>query len=326
MKTPRFWYPPPGDKISEFKAKLLSPLSRVFEAGTALRRRFAKAYRSPRPVICIGNAVAGGAGKTPVALALARLFSDIGHKPVFVSRGYGGRGKLTCVDLRRHDATDVGDEAMLLAATAPTWVGRDRVKAVREAETHGSVIIADDGLQNPNLAPSASILVVDGEAGIGNGRIIPAGPLREPFLDALSRATAMIVIGKDPYNLGRKTKIPVFQAHFEPVVPKGLPSVGRYVAFAGIGRPSKFFTTARLLELDIAAVREFPDHYIYTTDDVDSLRLDAEVLGARLITTEKDAVRLPPYFRAEVIVIPVRLVFDIQGSEEVLVDILLKNS
>ncbi len=324
MKTPRFWYPQPGDKTSELEVMLLSPLSHVFEAGTALRRKLASPYRSPKPLICIGNVVAGGAGKTPTALALASMFKEYGYKPVFVTRGYGGSGSVRCVDLHRHDAGDVGDEAMLLSAVAPTWVGRDRVKAVREAETHGSMIIADDGFQNPNLSPSASILVIDGEAGIGNGRIIPAGPLREPLGDALNRATVIVVIGNDRYNIASRAKLPVFQAHLEPQAPRGFKAAGKYIAFAGIGRPSKFFATAKSMKLDLAATREFPDHYVYTTEDIDSLRLDAEVMGARLVTTEKDAVRLPPYFRSEVIVIPIRLVFDVPGAGEVLAELLMR--
>jgi tetraacyldisaccharide 4'-kinase len=324
MKTPRFWYPKPGDRASTLKAGLLSPFSVFFKAGTALRRSLARPYHSRKPVICIGNAVAGGAGKTPMALALAKILKKRGHNPVFVTRGYGGRGSLTCVDLKRHDVTDVGDEALLLAATAPTWAARDRKKAVRDAEVHGSIILADDGLQNPSLAPAASILVVDGEAGIGNGRIIPAGPLREPFSDALSRATAMVIVGKrDTQKLAAQAKVPVFYAHLEPDLPKGFSKVGRFVAFAGIGRPEKFYATAKALGLDLAGVRSFPDHHIYRSEDIETLRLDAELRGAHLLTTEKDAVRLPPYFRSEVIVLPVKLVFNHEGDEEKLADLIL---
>ena len=325
MKTPRFWYPRPEDRASALKADVLAPLSVLFRVGTFLRRIFAKPYKARVPVVCVGNVVAGGAGKTPTVLALARILKDRGQKPVFVTRGTGGKEILTCVDITRHKATDVGDEALLLAAVAPTWVGRDRVRAVRDAELNSSVIIADDGLQNPNLVPKVSILVVDGDSGLGNGRIIPAGPLREPFANALSRATVMILIGdSDCQNLAKQAEIPVFRAKLEPKLPIGFPRFGRFVAFAGLARPEKFFETARALKLDIADTHEFSDHYVYRQDDIDTLRLEAEEQGANLLTTEKDAVRLPPDFRAEVVVLPVRLTFSEPGAEKAIADLILK--
>jgi len=324
MKTPPFWYPERESRASALAAGLLSPFSLAFKAGTHLRGGCSKAYRSGKPVVCVGNVVAGGAGKTPTALALARILKGRGHKPVFVTRGYGGNGALTNVDPKRHGVGEVGDEALLLAAVAPTWAGRDRVAAVREAEMQGSVVIMDDGLQNPNLAPTASLLVVDGETGIGNGRIIPAGPLRESLADALKRVAAMIVVGsRDSQNLAARAKVPVFRAHLEPRLPSGFPNFGRFIAFAGIARPEKFFATARSLGLDIAAAREFPDHYVYNQEDIDALRLEAEEQGARLLTTEKDAVRLPKYFRPEAVVLPVRLVFEGDDDEKNLADLIL---
>ena len=307
VKTPRFWYP----KSSGVLPVLLSPLSGVFRAGTFLRRAFAKPYRASVPVICVGNAVAGGAGKTPVALALARMLFEEGFKPVFVTRGYGGSGDVTYVDPARHTYEDVGDEALLLAQTAPTWAGRDRVAAIRQAETNGSVIIMDDGLQNPHVKPALSLLVVDGEAGIGNGHIIPAGPLRESFAAALDRAAALIILGdRDQQNLAARTELPVFRARLQPDLPRGFARDGKFVAFAGIGRPEKFYATARTLGLDIIAICDFPDHHPYSEADIETLRLQAEEQGAHLLTTTKDAARLPPDFRAEVMVLPVALAFD----------------
>ena len=160
-----------------------------------------------------------------------------------------------------------------------------------------------------------SILVVDGDVGIGNGHIIPAGPLRENLAQALKRVAAMIIIGdSDSQNLAAKTKIPVFRARLQPALPSGFQRKGKFVAFAGIGRPEKFYATARALKLKIVATCDFPDHHVFTQADIDGLRLQAEEQGARLLTTEKDAVRLPPDFRAETIILPVRLVFDEPGS------------
>ncbi|MDD3029031.1 MAG: tetraacyldisaccharide 4'-kinase [Alphaproteobacteria bacterium] len=326
MKTPFFWYPTPHDRLAAFIGFLLAPLSCFFRAATWVRRLFCYAYHSHRPVVCVGNVVAGGAGKTPVALALSRILKTRKARPVFVTRGYGGTGALTCVDLLRHSVQDVGDEALLLAAEAPTWVCRNRVKALREAEMNGSVVIMDDGLQNPRVAPTASVLVVDGEVGLGNGRIIPAGPLREPFTEALKRVCAMIIVGRfDTQNLAAKATVPVFRAHLEPDIPQGFIKQGRFVAFSGIARPEKFFATARALGLDLVKTVPFPDHYVFSEADRDDLRLEAEVNGAYLLTTEKDAVRLPQAFRESVIVLPVKLVFDDAGAERALADLLLQD-
>ena len=245
MRAPRFWYPKNKNPLDRAAAVCLSPLSYIFQAGAKVRKAFADPYLSRVPVVCVGNAVAGGAGKTPTALAIAEMLKRAGHSPCFVTRGYGGSGELTCVDASRHSAFDVGDEALLLASSAPTWAARDRALAVQHAERQGSYIIMDDGLQNPHVTPSKSVLVIDGEVGIGNGRIIPAGPLREPFDVALEKADIVIVIGsRDRQNLTAKAKVPVFYAKLKPILPPGFPMKCRFVAFAGIARPEKFFATA----------------------------------------------------------------------------------
>ena len=324
MKTPPFWYPREGENPA-FMSDLLLPASFLFKSGAFLRHLFAKPYRSRVPVICVGNVVAGGAGKTPTCLALANIFKARGYKPCFVTRGYGGQssrvGKAICVNLAQHHAGDVGDEGLLLAARAPTWAGRNRAQAVRQAENYGDIIIMDDGLQNPHIAPAFSLLVVDGSSGLGNGRIVPAGPLRETLAEAASKADAMIVIGADRYNLTTQVNIPVIRARIEADLPMGFPREGRFVAFSGIARPEKFFATARGLGLDLAATRDYADHHLFSDSDIDDLRLIAEEQGARLLTTEKDAVRLPLPFRSEVIVLPVKLVFEGQG-EKMLVELI----
>jgi tetraacyldisaccharide 4'-kinase len=276
-------------------------------------------YHAQIPVTCIGNIVAGGAGKTPTCLSLAHILVERGHRPVFVTRGYGGRltrRDTVCVDAAKHTVKDVGDEALLLASVAPTWAGTNRIEAIRQAESHGTIIIMDDGLQNPHVKPTLSILVIDGEVGIGNGQIIPAGPMRETLDEALQRIGALIIIGdKDTQNIAAKTKSPVFRAHLQPNMPMGFPRVSKFVAFAGIGRPEKFYDTARAAGLDIIDTCDFPDHHVFDENDIDGLRLRAEEKGARLLTTEKDAVRLPIDFRAEVVVFPVKLVWDNENAE-----------
>ncbi len=324
MKAPGFWYPERKTLFSELAAKALSPLSWLFAAGTRIRKAFAYPYHSRRPVVCVGNVVAGGAGKTPTVLALAEILKKRGHHPVFVTRGYGGREVLARIHPAQDDAGGVGDEALLLAARAPTWAGRDRAKAIREAEKEGSMILVDDGLQNPNIKPMASILVVDGETGIGNGRMIPAGPLREPLAAALARVSAMVIVGeRDRQNIAAASTVPVFRARLVPDIPAGFPNFGSFVAFAGIGHPRKFFATARQMGLKVVSEIEYPDHYAYAEEDIDTLRLAAEEKGARLLTTEKDAVRLPAGFREEVVVLPVRLVFESEEAERALAEIVL---
>lgn len=331
MKPPRFWYPDannagakPADVLwPHLLSPLLLPLSGLYQIGAALHRACTRPYNSRVPVICIGNVVAGGAGKTPTSLALARLLQERGEKPVFVTRGYGGLyersgGPPLCVDITRHGAGEVGDEALLLAAVAPTWVCRDRPAAMRRAETDGTIILMDDGFQNPNIASTHAVLVIDGGSGLGNGRVLPAGPLREPFDQACARATALLIIGKDQHQVAALTDLPVFQAHLRPVFASGFPRKGRFVGFAGIGRPEKFYATARDAKLNLVQTVDFPDHHVFTNQDIDHLRLLAEENGARLLTTEKDAVRLPPNIRSEVLTLPVRLVLDDPQAQDAL--------
>ena len=196
-------------------------------------------------MICVGNLTVGGAGKTPVALALAALLRRAGHQPIFVSRGYGGSAKGPLrVDAGVDRAAKVGDEALLLVQSAPTVVGRDRAAAIRLAEQEGSCIILDDGLQNPHIAPNCKLLVVDAAAGFGNGYVLPAGPLRESLQQALPRIDAVIMVGEGAAPADFQGK-PVFRARLMPQLPRDFLPQRNYFAFAGIGRPEKFYTTAR---------------------------------------------------------------------------------
>lgn len=305
MRAPEFWA---RDGILP---ALLSPLAGLYAMAGDWRRAATRPYRAAVPVICAGGVTAGGAGKTPVALALARRLVGRGRRVHLLSRGHGGSatGPLA-VDPRRHDAATVGDEPLLLAAAAPCWVARNRAAGARAAVAAGAdIIVMDDGLQNPTLFKDLSLLVVDGEQGFGNGRVMPAGPLREPVERALPRADAAVLIGEDRAGVaGRVGATPLLRAR---LVAEAADLTGRRVlAFAGIARPAKFFAALAALGAEVAAAEAFPDHHRYTGDELSRLFAAAERLGALPVTTEKDAVRLPPAARGRVRVVVARLDWD----------------
>jgi tetraacyldisaccharide 4'-kinase len=249
-------------------------------------------------VICVGNITVGGAGKTPVAIHIAEYFIAQDYLVHFLTRGYGGREKgPLLVDPKIHTAVDVGDEPLLLARIAPTWVSADRVAGSAAAAKAGArLIIMDDGLQNPGLEKDFSLLVVDALAGIGNGRLLPAGPMREELNDALGRTNAVILVGRGHGGDGVAARaqaraIPVFRAILRATPTSPLDKVA-VVGFSGIGRPEKFFQTLRDLRAEVIGTYPFPDHHNFTEADATKLLQAAEDAGARLITTEKDFMRL----------------------------------
>jgi tetraacyldisaccharide 4'-kinase len=328
MREPSFWWRDAG-----LVSSLLAPLAAAYGAvaGARLRRR---GRRAGVPVICIGNLTVGGAGKTPTALAVARILAAAGERPAFLSRGYGGTlAGPRQVDPRRHRAGEVGDEPLLLARIAPTVVGRDRVAGAGLGVAAGaSVIVMDDGFQNPSLVKDAAVLVVDGRRGIGNGRVIPAGPLRAPLAGQLARAHALVVVGAFPRVTGvlveaRARDIPVLEARLQPDagVIAALGSA-RVLAFAGIGDPQKFFATLADAGIAVGATRSFPDHHRYTRAEAQGLCDDADRAGLALVTTEKDLVRLAgdeavAQLAARAHALPVTLALD---DEEVLRSLLLE--
>lgn len=312
MRPPAFWRQyPPG-----LAARLLSPLAEIY-GGVAARRMDRPGVRLSAPVVCVGNFVVGGAGKTPLALALAEMLKSAGETPFFLTRGYGGTlgAAPVRVDDAGHIARQVGDEPLLLARSAPTIVARRRPAGAAMAIAQGaSVIVMDDGLQNPSLEKTFAIAAVDGAAGVGNGLCLPAGPLRAPMARQWPRVDALALIGEGEAGervamIARPMGLPVFAADLAPDPAAAAHLRGRRVlAFAGIGRPEKFFATLEELGALVVARRAFADHHRFSAQDIASLRRQAWREQALLVTTQKDFVRIPPAERPEgLAALPVRL-------------------
>jgi len=327
MRAPSFWWKPNG-------GALLGPLGGVYGAAAWLRLQRG-GYSAGIPVICLGNLTVGGAGKTPAALLAARLLLAAHRRPFFLSRGYGGRLRgPALVNPSVHRAADVGDEPLLLARLAPTIVSRDRFAGAEAARFGGAnVLVMDDGFQNPSLKKDFSVLVVDGRRGIGNGRIIPAGPLRAPLGTQIARAQALIVVGPAGASAAlieegaRSHGLAIFRGRLEPDRRTLAVLVGQKVlAFAGIADPEKFFATIEEAGIAIAARRQFADHHQYSAADAKDLLAHAQAQNLMLLTTEKDHVRLrgAPQLDALAIrasALPVRLVIE---QEELFRQMLLK--
>jgi tetraacyldisaccharide 4'-kinase len=293
LETPSWWYRKPGGI-----AVALAPVAALYGRLTASRMARGGAYRPRLPVICVGNFTAGGGGKTPTAIAVATLLKGAGKRPAFLTRGYGGSAT-GVVQVSGQNASEVGDEPLLLAATAPTFVAADRVAGAKAIEaTDADVIVMDDGFQNPSLAKDLALIVVDAGSGLGNGHVMPAGPLRAPLDVQMNRANALLAVGD-----GNKADalIAAFEAQGKPVL-RGriaancdarwlgvLPAIG----FAGIARPAKFFSTLKANGARLIESRAFGDHHRYTEKEAKRLLQEAEKKGAMLVTTEKDWARLP---------------------------------
>lgn len=319
LSPPGFWSDERG--ADHPAARLLAPLSALY--GWAAARRMARAapYAPGVPVICVGNATMGGVGKTPFALMLLDRLAARGHAPHALTRGYGGTARGPHRVAPGDSAARVGDEALLLADAAPVWVGADRVASARAAATAGAdALVMDDGFQNPGLAKTLSFLLIDAETAFGNGRVFPAGPLRERPEAAAARADAIVSVGGPPSEAIRALAggKPLLRA--ELILDRAAVPTGPLHAFAGIGRPERFFGSLARAGGAVASARAFPDHHPYTEGDIAPLIEAARTEDATLVTTSKDLVRVPPALRSSVVAVPARMV----SADEDCIDTLLE--
>ena len=297
LKAPKFWYLKKDNYIS----KSLYPLSFLFRIGTKLRILINKEKNAKLPIICVGNIVVGGAGKTPVALKIGKILNKAGYKPHFVSKGYAGLEKNNTLIQNWHSPKSVGDEPILLSEVAPTWIGINRNKSFELAKDKGAdCIIMDDGFQNPTLQKNFSIIVINGEQGFGNKRVIPSGPLRESINRGLSRTNLIITIGDITDSIIKKIPkhIPIIGANFKIKEDEMILKGKKITAFAGIAYPEKFFSSLKLLKANIVDEISYSDHHIYSENDLLYLAEIANKNKSILVTTKKDMVRIPKAFRS----------------------------
>jgi tetraacyldisaccharide 4'-kinase len=322
IKPPSFW-----DKSGHPLAMALEPFSWLYRMGTAVHQCTKAPYRPSVPVISVGNIVLGGAGKTPVTLALAKILQAKGFMPHVISRGYGGAvSKPVQVDLSRHTYQEVGDEPLLLAKVVPTWVSKNRrVAADLAIQAGADVLLLDDAHQNQDLVKDICFLVVNASQGFGNGRIFPAGPLRQSLHSGLRNTTAMIFIGEEEDALPAQLidlSCPLIRAKIAPVEPIACPVVG----FAGLGYPDKFYQTLVKAGYQVLDFISFADHYPYTPEDLQRLKKKAQEMQGLLITTEKDYTRIPEVSREDILTLPVCLTFQEDDKLEKVLQSIFKSA
>ncbi len=297
LKAPKFWYL----KRDSLFSNSLYPLSLLFRLGTKIRNLLSRERKTKLPIICVGNIVIGGAGKTPVALKIGNMLKKAGYNPHFVSKGYGGLEKNNTLVKDWHSPKSVGDEPLLLSEIAPTWIGLDRNKSFQLASDYGAnCIVMDDGFQNPTLQKDFSIIVINGDQGFGNKRVIPSGPLRESIKRGLSRTNLVITIGDISNEVKEKIPkhIPLIAANFKIKEDSIMLQGQRITAFAGIAYPEKFFNSLKFVKANIVDKISYSDHHIYNENDLLYLAEIANKNKSILVTTKKDMVRIPKNFRS----------------------------
>ncbi len=313
VKTPDFWYRPANSNAPLIE-RVLTPASWLYRLGYEYHQSSRTAQKASMPIICIGNVNAGGTGKTPTAIALRNILLShgIAGRPSYLLRGFGGgeRGPLL-VDPAKHTSWDTGDEALMLAEHQPTIVSADRIEGARlAAQQNADIVIMDDGLQNPGIHKDIKLVVINGEMGFGNGKLFPAGPLREPLKKGLARADAFILIGEDKRDTASKlpNNKPIFAASLVPDQDNMPDEKQKYIAFAGLGYPDKFFDFLREeAKLNVVDIVQFSDHHPYEPCDVARLKTLAQDRSAKLITTQKDYMRLPEEQREDITVMHSKL-------------------
>lgn len=328
MREPRFWardVDPRSREAAPLLRFLLTPLAWIYAEATHRRIARGEPLKVRPNVICVGNLTAGGVGKSPIVAALRDHFTKTTDLRVAtLSRGYKGKlkGPLK-VDPAVHTSHDVGDEPLMLAKSGEAWIGADRAATGQMMSNNGvDIIVMDDGHQNPGLHKDFSFVVVDASAGFGNGHVIPKGPLREPVAEGLSRADAIIVMGYgEPPEEIASSGLPVFEAV---IAAKETPPEQPYVAFAGIGRPEKFFDTLKALGVDVRDAVPFPDHHTFTAGDLNYLERLANDYNATLITTDKDLARLSPDQREGIISLPVEVIFERRADLDKMLENVIK--
>ena len=322
MRTPNHW------QNNNVLSRLLMPFGWIYFQLSLWRHKIERSVDIGVPVICVGNIVAGGAGKTPTVMYLGKLLSKL-LKVAFLTRGYGGAfsGPIK-VNPHKHTFQDVGDEALLLSKIAPTWVSKNRLDGGLAAKLDGAqIILMDDGFQNPTIGKTFSILVFDGPYGVGNNQLIPSGPLRETLGRGMSRADAVVIIGEDLHDLQSKIpeNIPLFSVTTSPIISKKLKAAKSVIGFAGIGRPRKFLETLKTLNVDIQDFVPFPDHHKFRNSEIEDLIRRASETGAQLVTTTKDFVRLPPNTKNSIIAMDIELNWANQNQIKALLEQVLDN-
>ena len=315
MKAPAFW------QSHNFMSVLLTPLSYLYQGLGLARAKIVKPYYSSLPVLCVGNLTSGGTGKTPLTAWLADRLIAMGYQPVILTRGYGGSLAGPVFVTAQHDAKQCGDEPLLLRHHADVVVSRNRAEgaAFIEAQNKFDIIIMDDGLQNPQLHKDLVAVVFDGAIGVQNGKLFPAGPLRTTLETGLSQADMICFNGTDDTHLTALSHhTPCYEFHLTPSpIITASDDKSRYLAFAGIGRPMRFFDSLRDAGYEVVETHEFGDHHHYRPFELETLAQTAKRHKATLITTEKDWVRLPKTWQSQIAYLPVYASFDAAIAKDI---------